>query len=250
MLWKILDIGLKTLCPTVEDCERQITSKTVAIVIAHLFGKWSHVTGLIDLARRKDLVVIEDCAESFHNFRYLGYPDSDVIFFSFGVIKTQTCFGGAIAKVKDLDILKEMRRLQSTYPEQSYGQYLSKILKYFVLAPYLNSPNFMKFAMATTRSVGLNHQELMVEYLRAFPGHLIGKLRLQPSVALLTFMCERLSDVRQQPKASWAVTKGDFAVRVLSVSDVEIPGSDVSIEGYWLFPIVVVSFPPILQFLL
>jgi dTDP-4-amino-4,6-dideoxygalactose transaminase len=100
-----VDIDLDTLGPRLDLLEELITSRTVAILAAHLFGRWFDISPLIDLAIRFNVKVIEDCAEGFCGFRWLGDPRSDLVLFSFGPIKFFTAFGGGIAKVNVHDIL-------------------------------------------------------------------------------------------------------------------------------------------------
>lgn len=52
----------------------------------------------------------QDCAQSFAGMAYTGHQDADVSMFSFGTIKTATSFGGAILRVRDSDLLTEMKR--------------------------------------------------------------------------------------------------------------------------------------------
>ena len=51
-----------TLCP--QAVERAITPKTVAVLPTHLYGLSCDMDPILDLARRHDLKVIEDCAHS------------------------------------------------------------------------------------------------------------------------------------------------------------------------------------------
>ena len=47
-----------------EDVERKITSRTRAIVVVHLWGMPSKMTGLLDIARRHGLRIIEDASHA------------------------------------------------------------------------------------------------------------------------------------------------------------------------------------------
>jgi dTDP-4-amino-4,6-dideoxygalactose transaminase len=94
-----LDISIETTAPKIELLEHLITDKTKLIILAHVYGKWFNTDGFLDIAERYNIPVIEDCAEGFCGFDYIGNPRSDLCLFSFGVIKFNTAFGGAIAKV-------------------------------------------------------------------------------------------------------------------------------------------------------
>jgi perosamine synthetase len=62
------DINLNTLEIDVNHVRRLITSKTVAILYAHIYGRCVNVSELVDLAYEKQIYFIEDCAESFSGF--------------------------------------------------------------------------------------------------------------------------------------------------------------------------------------
>ncbi len=51
--------------------EENITAKTRAIMIVHLYGKPCDMAGILEIAGRRGLYVIEDCAQS-HGARYRG----------------------------------------------------------------------------------------------------------------------------------------------------------------------------------
>jgi hypothetical protein len=62
------DIDINTLEININHVKRLITSKTVAILYAHIYGRCVNVSELVDLAYEKQLYFIEDCAESFAGF--------------------------------------------------------------------------------------------------------------------------------------------------------------------------------------
>ena len=62
------DIDLDTLQIDVNHVKRLVTSRTVAIVYAHIYGRCVDVSELVALAYEKNVYFIEDCAESFAGF--------------------------------------------------------------------------------------------------------------------------------------------------------------------------------------
>lgn len=58
---------------SVTEVKRKITKKTKAIVIVHLYGLVGALEEVIQLARAKNIAVIEDCAQAFGT-RYKGDP--------------------------------------------------------------------------------------------------------------------------------------------------------------------------------
>jgi len=57
------DIDKETWCISVEDIKRKITSRTKAIIPVHLYGHPADMDPIIEIARRYNLYIIEDCAE-------------------------------------------------------------------------------------------------------------------------------------------------------------------------------------------
>lgn len=57
---------------------------------------------VLETSKRHGLLLWEDCAQVFTGRQgYLGHPESDAVFFSFGVIKRATAFGGGVARLRD-----------------------------------------------------------------------------------------------------------------------------------------------------
>ena len=94
-----LDVSLTTVAPKIENLEHLITERTKLIILAHVYGKRYDLTPFLTVARKYRLPVIEDCAEVFTGLDYTGHPDVDLSMFSFGTIKNNTSFGGAMVKV-------------------------------------------------------------------------------------------------------------------------------------------------------
>lgn len=59
------DVESHTCNVTAETIERVLSPRTRAIVVTHLFGNPCRMDDILDLARRRKLPVIEDCAQAF-----------------------------------------------------------------------------------------------------------------------------------------------------------------------------------------
>ena len=60
-----VDIDSKTLNMDISKLEEKITPKTKAIIVVHLFGLPTDMNELMEIAKKHDLKVIEDCAQAF-----------------------------------------------------------------------------------------------------------------------------------------------------------------------------------------
>ena len=184
------DINIDTLEINLNQLKYLITSKTVAIVYAHIYGRSIDVTELINIAYEYNLYFIEDCAENFSGFCncsthldfycpkqinknfqsscYLGHPRSHLILFSFGVIKYCTSLGGGIAKISDQILYNNMLKIYHNDPIQNLKQYTINVKKYFYLYWVLNIPYVIKPLMYIIRFIKFNHMEYVINRLRAF----------------------------------------------------------------------------------
>ncbi|XP_022098146.1 uncharacterized protein LOC110983304 [Acanthaster planci] len=232
-----LDISIDTLAPKVDSLESLINENTVAVVIAHLYGRWSDIDDIINVCLSHNLTVLEDCAEVFCGLKKLGHPKADISFFSFGAIKPSTAFGGAVARVKDPALFNQMEGLYHRYPVQSRATYIKKILQVVVGMVALNTPTLMRLLLPILRAAGVDHKEAVVSILRGFPTDFVNGIRQQPSTALLKMMLKRFQGFNEAD-CQEGTEKCDF-VSVRLPQSAQHVGMDVETRSYWLFPILV-----------
>jgi perosamine synthetase len=81
-----IDLNIENLAPSVERIEASITAKTKAIVVAHLFGGIIDLNEIAVLAKKHNILVIEDCAQAYYSRSFSGNSTTDISMFSFGTI--------------------------------------------------------------------------------------------------------------------------------------------------------------------
>lgn len=99
----------------VEDAEGRITEKTKAIMAVHLYSGLCDMPAICVMAKRHDLLVIEDAAEAFGcrlGDKHAGLF-GDVATFSFFGNKTVTTGEGGMVICRDGQLDHEIRRLKS-----------------------------------------------------------------------------------------------------------------------------------------
>ena len=69
----VADVDLDSQCLTAESIEAVLTARTRAVIVVHLGGWPADMDPIMDLARRRNLIVIEDCAQA-HGAFYKGRP--------------------------------------------------------------------------------------------------------------------------------------------------------------------------------
>ena len=109
------DVVPETWCLAVDDIERKITPRTRAIVPIHTYGNVCAMDEIQDLAQRKHLAVIEDCAEALFSkyaSRYCG-TFGQVNTFSFQATKTITTGEGGMVVTGSEELYNTMKLYRS-----------------------------------------------------------------------------------------------------------------------------------------
>lgn len=103
------------------DVARRITPQTRAIIAVHLFGQPCDVAAITDLARRHDLVVIEDACQA-HGARFRGRPvgSDGTACYSFYPTKNMTTGEGGMITTNDARVAERVRMLRDHGSRQRY----------------------------------------------------------------------------------------------------------------------------------
>lgn len=116
ILWNKLipifaDIGLNTLCLDTEKVEAAISKNTKVILVQHTFGNSPNMKSILSLAKKHNLLVIEDFAHTFEK-----NLSGDAAFFSLGRGKVVSGVNGGVATVKNEAIYQELKQYRDTFP--------------------------------------------------------------------------------------------------------------------------------------
>jgi perosamine synthetase len=107
------DIDPATFTLSPGAVERAITPNTRAILPTHLYGMACDMGPILELARRHNLKVIEDCAHSLgatYNGEMVGTL-GDASFFSFQAFKPLNTYGGGLAWMRDAELARRIGEL-------------------------------------------------------------------------------------------------------------------------------------------
>lgn len=106
-----------------ERIEAAITSKTRAIMVVHLYGKLCDMDPIMDICKRHNLFLVEDCAQA-HGATYKGKKAGsfgDMAAFSFYPTKNLGCLGdGGALVTNNSDYLRKARMLRNYGSEKKY----------------------------------------------------------------------------------------------------------------------------------
>ena len=112
------DVDPRTYNSGPEHIAPKITDKTGAILATHLFGQPCPIRALADLARQRNIRLLEDCAHAC-GVRVDGQPVGtfgDVGIFSFAEGKNMPCFGGGAIATSDAEIAQRAGEILTEAP--------------------------------------------------------------------------------------------------------------------------------------
>jgi len=125
----LVDVTEDTWCIDPAKAEAAITSRTRAIIPVHLYGSFADMDAILDIARRHNLKVIEDCAHK-HGGEWNGRKAGslgDIGSFSFQLSKLMTAGEGGALTTSDpalyerLDALRNCGRRPEPQAEADKG---------------------------------------------------------------------------------------------------------------------------------
>ncbi|HZZ81942.1 MAG TPA: DegT/DnrJ/EryC1/StrS family aminotransferase [Gemmataceae bacterium] len=230
------DLDIDRLAPNLELLEKAITPRTKALLIAHLYGNFVPLEPIVDIARRHNLMVIEDAAEIYDGV-YTGHPDADVSLFSFGPLKTATALAGGMLRIKDPQLLAAAKAKHAEWPVQGRYDYLCRLTKYGTLrffgAPWIYGVSRKAARLAVGDVDGLI-QHSAKSFLDEKVMHM---LRQQPSGPLLAAMARRLANF-DHARLQQRTANGKLLTELLR-GQVACPAAELEPHNYWLFPVLV-----------
>jgi perosamine synthetase len=111
----LVDSDLRTWCMDVSQVEAKITARTRAVMPVHIYGHPVDMDPLIELARKYNLVILEDAAEA-HGAEYKGHKCGgmgDLSCFSFYANKIITTGEGGMVLTRDALQAEKLRGLRN-----------------------------------------------------------------------------------------------------------------------------------------
>ena len=117
-----VDIDPLTYCLDPEAVEKALSARTKAIIVVHLFGLPADMGSIMKLAKRNNLLVIEDAAQAHLasiNNRYVG-TFGDAAAFSFYPTKNMTSGEGGMIVLSNSALARTCRLLRNQGMEKKY----------------------------------------------------------------------------------------------------------------------------------
>lgn len=236
-----IDCDEATLAPAPEALAAAVTPATRVAVVAQLFGASLDLAPFARVCRAHDVTLVDDDAQGFTGPRRLAEsPDADVVFHSFGSIKTATALGGGLVRVRDGALRERMRGLMRAWPTQPAPRYARKVATYLGLAALRDPARYARFARALDATGGSLDGAIMGA-TRGFPaddeGALLRAIRWRPCAAL----CATLHDALAGFDGARVARRRDAGERLLAAlgGDVTVLGRALPERTHWLFAVLV-----------
>ncbi len=161
-----------------EDLDKKITLKSKVLIIQNTFGYPGKIGELLEMAKRNNLIVIEDCAhnlgakyeilshetgKNFSSFSKIKYNQKigtfgEASFFSFGRSKViSSVFGGAVF-TKNKELMGKIRKIQNQweYPSNRWiAQQLFHPIYLAIAKPLYNFFSIGKIMIIIGKKIGL-----------------------------------------------------------------------------------------------
>lgn len=105
------DVDPLTLNMTPQSIEANITERTRAIILVHLFGRPGNVEAVWEIARKHNLILIEDCSQAHATKRHGKFAGTTghIAAFSFQQSKQMTTGDGGMAITDDEELYVRMK---------------------------------------------------------------------------------------------------------------------------------------------
>jgi dTDP-4-amino-4,6-dideoxygalactose transaminase len=117
------DIDPETFNLNAQEIEKKITDKTKAIILVHLYGQACDMDAIMALAKKHDIKVIEDTAQSFGT-RYKNQSAGtigDIGTYSFYPTKNMSCAGdGGMMTTNSDELEKRLRKIRAHGSSKRY----------------------------------------------------------------------------------------------------------------------------------
>jgi dTDP-4-amino-4,6-dideoxygalactose transaminase len=162
-----VDIDEATLCIDVTAVERAISPRTKAIMPVHFAGLAADMEGILALARKHGLRVVEDAAHALPttcNGKLIGTLDSDVTVFSFYANKTITTGEGGMLVTRNPEIAKRARVMRlHGINRDAFNRFTSKVPSWYY---EVVAPGFKYNMMDIAAAIGIHQLRKTNEFQR------------------------------------------------------------------------------------
>lgn len=236
-----VDLNLNNLCPKVDVFKKSITKNTKAVILAWVWGSYNEAEEIYKLCKENNIIIIEDMAEAFFDCKFNGSPQADISLFSFGTIKLNTAFGGALTVIRNNEILyRKANAILEAYPVEKTSFFIKRIIKNIPVMLALNNKYINGYGRELVSKINFEYKEKVVGLVRGFhpTEDFLSTFRIRMPTPMIVFLYLRMKtyDKADFIKGTKRQLEGS---NQLTKNGIQVPGSDADKKFYWLFPIIV-----------
>ena len=217
--------------------EANLTPQTKMIVVSHLFGRRDCIREISAIAQRHNILLVEDCAQSFRHPCSFGDTTTDISMYSFGPIKTCSCLGGAILRINNPALAKKFATAHLQLARQTNIEFAKRIGKYIFLKIF-EQPFVFKLFYRSIEKFGRDPDAVIANLARGFSSSdFFKRIRRRPSTSLKALLTHRLENY-DFDMLHHRAELGHQLSGLLSPS-IPLPGCSGHVsDHYWVFPIL------------
>lgn len=143
-----IDSDPETFNMNSELIESRITSRTKAIILTHIEGHSADRDSIVEIAKKYNLKIIEDCAQAV-GAEYKGKKVGslgEISYLSFATGKQVNTMGGGIVSTNNDYLAREIKKLRETFSLPRQGRLIKKFI-FTSLVAFLTKPFFFSFTI-------------------------------------------------------------------------------------------------------
>ncbi|NJL96592.1 hypothetical protein HC864_02105 [Candidatus Gracilibacteria bacterium] len=139
---------------SIKDLQKKINPNSKVLIIQHTFGQPAKLTKILNIAKKNNLIVIEDCAHSLgtkYKNKYTG-SFGDAAIFSLGRDKVISSTSGGVLTINNQRLLKKVKELYKELPSPPNFWTFQQLAHPIILAIVKPTYNFLKIGRIIIRS--------------------------------------------------------------------------------------------------
>jgi len=186
-----VDVSLETYTMNHLEVEKLITPKTRVIIATHILGNPCNMPEIMLLAKKKNIFVIEDCAQAIGaeiQGKKVG-SFADAAIFSMETIKLMHTYGGGVITVSHKHLYQNIMKKVAALNTISTGQLIKKvsftIFEYLLTSPWIFSLLLWPVLLLSENVLSMNLEKIFKRVKRNVKGFKGGRMtNYQASVGI------------------------------------------------------------------
>ena len=171
------DVEKKSITINLENIKKVYDDEVAAILITHTHLINSDIEKIINFAKEKKILLIEDCAISFgtnKNKKLVG-TIGDISFFSFGVFKFISSLNGGMILTKNNEIFRKICKEHESFITIDYKMIFKNYFKSLFISISTNNIIFKYFSSLIIRFGYINNIKLINNFSKNDPNPYLQK---------------------------------------------------------------------------